>query len=305
MFCDEPPRSAEEHDLTATAPPMTTPPITTTPPICNYNALAAARGLVADKSQEIEITFATGLQDEVADLLREKKEAIKEQEQEVSQWEGYLAKKRAERKARRRSIKDTIKEEQEKTKAAHKKARDDLKRKQKRKRYGGDSDSDESGGGGGDDQERAELELLVMDEGGGVGGADFDVREEKRAAKRRKKKGKKDDSGFDIDLKDDRFARVFTDANFAIETTNPSFTKTPAMKALVSERQERLYGNDTSGATVAEAASGRAEGKRRKRKRGRKKRGKGGGLDGGETAKSRKADLSRLVGKFKVGADDF
>lgn len=105
---------------------------------------------------------------------------------------------------------------------------------------------------------RAELELLMADDEDAAGNArHFDMaevaREEK--AKRKKKKGKKagraeeEDGGrgearegFEMDVEDPRFARLFERHEFAIDPTNPRFKGTGGMKALLEEGRKKRKG---------------------------------------------------------------
>lgn len=104
---------------------------------------------------------------------------------------------------------------------------------------------------------RAELELLMMDDNetakDGSGLRHFDmkqvVKSEKKGKKHKKAKKQSREAaeameegaqpGFEIDVKDPRFAAVYEKHEFAIDPTNPRFTKTSAMKKMMDERRKR------------------------------------------------------------------
>lgn len=102
---------------------------------------------------------------------------------------------------------------------------------------------------------RAELELLMMDHNeaanDGSGPRHFDMKQVVKSEKKKTKKHKKQSReaaeameegaqpGFEIDVKDPRFAAVYEKHEFAIDPTNPRFTKTSAMKKMMDERRKR------------------------------------------------------------------
>ncbi|KAJ1922081.1 pre-rRNA-processing protein esf1, partial [Tieghemiomyces parasiticus] len=100
---------------------------------------------------------------------------------------------------------------------------------------------------------QAELDLLLMDDETLAAEArHFDMNEiiksekakGRRRQRRRGKKGAEDDTapiqeGFNINVADPRFAAVHESSTFAIDPTNPRFTKTKAMDELLSERRKR------------------------------------------------------------------
>lgn len=113
--------------------------------------------------------------------------------------------------------------------------------------------------------QRAELELLMAGEGeNDAGMRHFDMREirkaEKEKASKYKKKNKKMDKkagddattqhedDFKMDTQDPRFARLFASHEFAIDPTNPRFSKTEGMKKLMEEgRRKRANGESGKG----------------------------------------------------------
>ncbi|KAF2148928.1 hypothetical protein K461DRAFT_231927, partial [Myriangium duriaei CBS 260.36] len=94
--------------------------------------------------------------------------------------------------------------------------------------------------------EKAELQAL-MDEEGGEGMAHFDMKAEAKAAKlarkgKKKKKGKVEEESVapePIETADPRFARLYESHEFAIDPTNPRFSKTPGMQSLMEEGRKR------------------------------------------------------------------
>lgn len=112
---------------------------------------------------------------------------------------------------------------------------------------------------------RAELELLMADDNDD-GLRHFDMKQVIRAEKGVKKhRGKKRpraqedvQEGFEIDVKDPRFAAVYERHEFAIDPTNPRFVKTGAMGKILEERRRR----------TRVQGEGEGEGEGRKRRKG-------------------------------------
>ncbi|POS87400.1 hypothetical protein EPUL_000654 [Erysiphe pulchra] len=103
--------------------------------------------------------------------------------------------------------------------------------------------------------QRAQLELVMEgdDTNGGFGNVDhFDMNEILRSEKEHKKKGKKKSkerkrdglqTGFEMDVDDPRFGKVFESHEYAIDPSNPRFKPTNAMKLLLEEgRRKRSLG---------------------------------------------------------------
>ncbi len=145
---------------------------------------------------------------------------------------------------------------------------------------------------------RAELELLMVDdERADV--AHFDMNEIQRAEKRAKKKGKKvkkgkeselqaKQEGFEMDVQDPRFSRLFENHEYAIDPTNPRFKGTEGMKALLEEgRKKRRRDDDGGGLDGVDVVA-----REQKGKKARTKSGEDDTADGGE-------DLQKLVQKVK------
>lgn len=109
--------------------------------------------------------------------------------------------------------------------------------------------------------QKAQLQLLMADDdqgGDGTGQLDhFDMNEitraEKQAKKKKKfqKKGKHDDergaglqTGFKMDVDDDRFKAVFESHEYAIDPSNPKFKPTEGMRKLLEEGRKKRRADD-------------------------------------------------------------
>lgn len=161
--------------------------------------------------------------------------------------------------------------------------------------------------------QRAELELLMQEDPTAAEAVTsnnnldhFDMNEIARAEKRsRKRKGKLASSsqvptteskrgglqeGFEMDVADDRFSKVFSSHEFAIDPSNPKFKGTEGMKKLLEEGRKKMkkrgLEEDDDGEQEEEEVGV-------KRKRSRKNKDKDAGGEGeGE-------DLSNLVASLK------
>jgi len=102
---------------------------------------------------------------------------------------------------------------------------------------------------------RAELELMMSDEDQVKHFDMKDIAKAEKLKKRKKLKGKRADSGadmeasgngFQMDVKDPRFSKLFENHEFAIDPTNPRFKDTEGMKALLEEgrRKRKLAKNE-------------------------------------------------------------
>ena len=100
--------------------------------------------------------------------------------------------------------------------------------------------------------QRAELELLMVDNSTEAPShlEHFDINEIARAEKAAKKKGKKNkmveggkrgglQEGFEIDVGDERFSKLFESHEFAIDPSNPKFKGTEGMKKLLEEGRRK------------------------------------------------------------------
>ncbi|KAI5845128.1 hypothetical protein DFP73DRAFT_512748 [Morchella snyderi] len=149
---------------------------------------------------------------------------------------------------------------------------------------------------------RVELEALMAD-ADRDGLNHFDMKQVVKAEKEGGKKGKKGkgkkrsrqaeealeegaQSGFEIDVADERFAAVYEKNEFAIDPTNPRFVKTKAMEKLLGERQRR--------GKMGAGAGGEEEEEEQQRRR--RKKVKVGGAEGG----AKNDEVKRLVQSLKT-----
>jgi len=143
---------------------------------------------------------------------------------------------------------------------------------------------------------RAELELLMVDDKTSDV-KHFDMNEIQKAEKAARKKnrrkkaaagedGEKGQSGFQMDVQDPRFSRLFESHEFAIDPTNPRFKRTEGMRALLEEgRRKRQRGG--------EDVDDRADDKLNRKAKRAKASNTGDGARGGD-------DLQQLVERVKV-----
>ncbi|ODH49915.1 hypothetical protein GX48_04004 [Paracoccidioides brasiliensis] len=123
-------------------------------------------------------------------------------------------------------------------------------RKEERRKKREERDADEAAAA----SKRAELELLMIDDKASHI-KHFDMKEIEKAEKRARKAGKLkrmkggqaaelpvDD--FKVDVKDERFQRLWENHEFAIDPSNPRFKATEAMKALLEEGRKRRRNKD-------------------------------------------------------------
>ncbi|KAG4203043.1 hypothetical protein ERO13_A05G376600v2 [Gossypium hirsutum] len=193
-------------------------------------------------SQDMEVTFNTGLED-ISKRILEKKD-----KQAETVWEAYLRKRREKKKAKKNKSKYSSEDETDNTdiEEATEEADDFFveepslkKSKKERKKY---EDTEKEA-----EASRAELELLLTD------GADTGLKGYNLKAK--KAKGKKQKEVLDVEkipvVEDDpRFSALFTSPLFALDPTDPRYKRSAtyarqiAKKLQKGERQE-LAAEDT------------------------------------------------------------
>ncbi|PPR88249.1 hypothetical protein GOBAR_AA32435 [Gossypium barbadense] len=193
-------------------------------------------------SQDMEVTFNTGLED-ISKRILEKKD-----KQAETVWEAYLQKRREKKKAKKNKSKYSSEDETDNTdiEEATEEADDFFveepslkKSKKERKKY---EDTEKEA-----EASRAELELLLTD------GADTGLKGYNLKAK--KAKGKKQKEVLDVEkipvVEDDpRFSALFTSPLFALDPTDPRYKRSAtyarqiAKKLQKGERQE-LAAEDT------------------------------------------------------------
>ncbi|RLU22769.1 hypothetical protein DMN91_005047 [Ooceraea biroi] len=107
-----------------------------------------------------------------------------------------------------------------------------------------------------ENQRKAELELLLMDEKED-GKKHFNMKQIEEAAtmskSKRKRLNKKRDAqekiqeedDFEVNVKDPRFAALFTSPDFNIDPTDPHYRKTKGTEAIINEKLKRRTDNET------------------------------------------------------------
>jgi len=240
-----------------------------------YRALLSATGFgKKDKPEpvgDMEVTFTSGLSEKAKD-----RKIIEEDEEEETTIAKYARKEKERRQRRKERLKVTIEGNDEGDKSENKKAEDEkeeeeaedittdlgfndpffanapasesTEKKKEKKRKDREVKAAEAAESA---SKRAELELLMADEGADANSKKlhhFDMKQIVKAEKKKGKKGKRRKAepepegiqdGFEIDVKDPRFAAVYEKHEFAIDPTNPRFIKTKAMSKLLEERRNR------------------------------------------------------------------
>jgi len=240
-----------------------------------YRALLSTTGFgKKDKPEpagDMEVTFTSGLSEKAKD-----RKVIEEDEEEETTITKYARKEKERRQRRKEKLKATREGNDEGDKSENKQVEDEKeeeeeaedittdlgfndpffadtlaskstekKEKKRKDREVKAAEAAESA------SKRAELELLMADEGADADGKKlhhFDMKQIVKAEKKKGKKGKRRKAepepdgiqdGFEIDVKDPRFAAVYEKHEFAIDPTNPRFVKTKAMGKLLEERRNR------------------------------------------------------------------
>lgn len=237
--------------------------------IMKYKSLIAELG-AKDKDKrakgDMEITWVDRTGDS---LQREEEDEDEEADKNLTPWQKYLKKKKDKKKMK----KDKKKVEGETDSDENDVFPDDVdlndpffveelgdvkstkaekKKKKKKKEKINDTEAVES-------EQATGLELLVMDSDDERNHFNYKtlVAEETAPPKANKKWKKnkllissaaesdaKPDT-FDVDVKDERFAALFTRPEFNIDPSEPNFKKTKAMEKLIGEKQKRIADNFT------------------------------------------------------------
>lgn len=198
---------------------------------------------------DMEVTFTPGLDDSKSGFGAGAANSEGESEKEETTIEKYRRKEKERRKQRMEEWK--------------KKNEDDDTDNKKGKK--GKNNKKNSKPSAEDSKKTAELELLMMEDGDSAKKIEhFDMKEIMKAEKRAKRKGKKGSKSdepapagmdFEVNVKDDRFAKLFDDHEFAIDPTKPQFKKTSGMEKLLDERRRRAQDKSTTTAGGAEEVS--------------------------------------------------
>ncbi|XP_011634209.1 ESF1 homolog [Pogonomyrmex barbatus] len=215
-----------------------------------------------NKDVELEFTWGLGTKEKAEKLVKEK---MKNKE-ELTPFEQYLEKRKAKKKAKREERKK-LKEENQKSDSEDSVPSDvDMNDKffaeefrndkscGKRKKNNKTSDIDSSNKEE-ENQRKAELELLLMDQDED-GKKHFNMKQieenatmSKSKQKRlNKKKNVQEDNAkeddFEVNVKDPRFAALFTSHHFNIDPADPHYRKTKGTEALVNEKLKRRADNE-------------------------------------------------------------
>lgn len=212
------------------------------------------------KDVEMEVTWNVGAEEKAEKLVKEKAKS----NEELTPFEQYLEKRKAKKKAKREEKK--LKEESRRNDSEDSLPSDvdtndeyfaeELTNGKSLSREKEKKNDDEDNGASSDQEEdrrKAELELLLMDQDED-GKKHFNMKEieenatlskskRKRLSKKKKKKKtaqedtKEDD--FEVDVKDPRFAALFTSHHFNIDPADPHYRKTKGTETLVSEKLKR------------------------------------------------------------------
>lgn len=204
---------------------------------------------------DMEVTFTPGLDESKSEFGAGAPNSEGESEKEETTIEKYKRKEKERRKQRMEEWKKKNEDGEEDTGKKSKKG------KQNKKNVKPTAEEAKT---------TAELELLMMEDNDEAGQKvqHFDMKEIVKAEKRAKRKGKKGSKSdepapagmdFEVDVKDDRFAKLFDDHEFAIDPTKPQFKKTSGMEKLLDERRRRTQDDPVDSAGGAEEVPNGAE----------------------------------------------
>lgn len=111
-----------------------------------------------------------------------------------------------------------------------------------------------------ENQRKAELELLLMDQDDGKKHFNMKQIEEnatmskskrKRLSKKKNMEEEINDDDFEVDVKDPRFAALYTSHHFNIDPADSHYRKTKGTEALVSEKLKRRVDNEVHAEDVS------------------------------------------------------
>lgn len=219
-----------------------------------------------NKDVELEFTWGLGTKEKAEKLIKER---IKSKE-ELTPFEQYLEKRKAKKKAKREEKK--LKEQNQKSDSEDslpsdvdmndkyfaeefKSKKSSRKGKKDKKANDVDSSNEQE-----ENQRRAELELLLMDQDDGKKHFNMKQIEEnatmskskrKRLSKKKNMEEEIKDDDFEVDVKDSRFAALYTSHHFNIDPADPHYRKTKGTEALVSEKLKRRVDNEVHAEDVS------------------------------------------------------
>lgn len=202
------------------------------------------------KDVELEFTWGIGTKEKAEKLVKEKLN----KDEDLTPFEEYLAKRKAKQKARKEELKkfkelrdDNILNSGDSDIDSSKERNGQLRyKKQKIPEKNSDVNSSTEDG---ETKHADELELLLMDETESENKKHFNMKKieantdlSKSKRKRLKKKQnlqeiEKDD--FEVNVKDTRFAALYTSHYFNIDPADPHYRKTKGTEALIQEKLKR------------------------------------------------------------------
>lgn len=225
----------------------------------------------AKKNKDVELEFSWGLgaKEKAEKLVKERMKS----KEELTPFEQYLEKRKAKRKAKKEERKKLKEESQEgdsedslpsDVDMNDKYFADELKSSKLSHRKGkkdneanvGDSSNEQE-----ENQRKAELELLLMDQDDGKKHFNMKQIEENATMSKSKRKrlnknknvqeeAKEDE--FEVNVKDPRFAALFSSHHFNIDPADPHYRKTKGTEALINEKLKRRADNEEHVENVSE-----------------------------------------------------
>ncbi|KAL6439397.1 hypothetical protein ACFW04_003916 [Cataglyphis niger] len=214
-----------------------------------------------NKDVELEFTWGLGTKEKTERLVKER---LKNKE-ELTPFEQFLEKRKAKKKAKREEKK--LKEESQKSDSEDSLPSDvDINEKyfaeefknrklsHRNRKKDKDANDIDSSNEQEENQRKAELELLLMDQDED-GKKHFNMKQIEENATMSKSKRKRlnkkknvqeeiKDDDFEVNVKDPRFAALFTSHHFNIDPADPHYRKTKGTEALVSEKLKRRADNE-------------------------------------------------------------
>lgn len=222
-----------------------------------------------NKDVELEFSWGLGVKEKAEKLVKEK---MKNKE-ELTPFEQYLEKRKVKRKAKREERKK-VKEDGQKSDSEgslpsdvdmnDKYSADEFKNGKSLSRRKGKEDNEADVDSSNEQEEnrrKAELELLLMDQDED-GKKHFNMKQieenatmskskRKRLNKKKNVQEEAKEDDFEVNVKDPRFAALFTSHHFNIDPADPHYRKTKGTEALVTEKLKRRADNEAQAENVS------------------------------------------------------
>lgn len=224
----------------------------------------------AKKNKDVELEFSWGLgtKEKAEKLVKERMKS----KEELTPFEQYLEKRKAKRKAKKEE-KKKLEESQEgdsenslpsDVDMNDKYFAEEFKNSKSSQRKGKEQNKADVGDLSNEQEEnqrKAELELLLMDQDDGKKHFNMKQIEENATMSKSKRKRlnknknvqeetKEDD--FEVNVKDPRFAALFSSHHFNIDPADPHYRKTKGTEALINEKLKRRADNEEHVENVSE-----------------------------------------------------